>query len=92
MGLDSDARGKAFAELKEKNALSVIGGFLAPIVLMAIYGAVPGAVIMGIAGMMGAHDNAAPGFRFNLRTLLIATTLIAVALGLIVAVLRWPAG
>jgi hypothetical protein len=30
--------------------------------------------------------------RFSLRTLLIATTLIAVVLGLIVAVLRWPAG
>ncbi len=31
-------------------------------------------------------------FRFSLRTLLIATTLVAVVLGLIVAVLRWPAG
>ena len=31
-------------------------------------------------------------FRFTLRTLLIATTLVAVVLGLIVAVLRWPAG
>ncbi len=30
--------------------------------------------------------------RFSLRTLLIATTLIAVVLGLIVAVLRWPTG
>ena len=30
--------------------------------------------------------------RFTLRTLLIATTLVAVVLGLIVAVLRWPAG
>ena len=30
--------------------------------------------------------------RFSLRTLLIATTLVAVVLGLIVAVLRWPAG
>jgi hypothetical protein len=29
--------------------------------------------------------------RFSLRTLLIATTLVAVVLGLIVAVLRWPA-
>ena len=31
-------------------------------------------------------------WRFSLRTLLIATTLVAVVLGLIVAVLRWPAG
>jgi hypothetical protein len=30
--------------------------------------------------------------RFSLRTLLIATTLVAVVLGLIVAMLRWPAG
>jgi hypothetical protein len=30
--------------------------------------------------------------RYSLRTLLIATTLIAVLLGLIVALLRWPAG
>ena len=30
--------------------------------------------------------------RFSLRTLLIATTLVAVVLGLIVAALRWPAG
>jgi hypothetical protein len=30
--------------------------------------------------------------RFSLRTLLIATTLVAVVLGLIVAVLRWPVG
>ena len=30
--------------------------------------------------------------RFSLRTLLIATTLIAVVLGLIVGLLRWPAG
>ena len=30
--------------------------------------------------------------RFTLRTLLIATTLVAVVLGLIVAVLRWPTG
>jgi hypothetical protein len=30
--------------------------------------------------------------RFSLRTMLIATTLIAVVLGLLVAVLRWPAG
>jgi hypothetical protein len=29
--------------------------------------------------------------RFTLRTLLIATTLVAVMLGLVVAVLRWPA-
>jgi hypothetical protein len=31
-------------------------------------------------------------WRFTLRTLLIATTLVALVLGLIVAVLRWPAG
>jgi hypothetical protein len=31
-------------------------------------------------------------WRFSLRTLLIATTLVAMVLGLIVAVLRWPAG
>jgi hypothetical protein len=31
-------------------------------------------------------------WRFSLRTLLITTTLVAVVLGLIVAVLRWPAG
>jgi hypothetical protein len=30
--------------------------------------------------------------RFSLRTLLITTTLVTVVLGLIVAVLRWPAG
>ena len=30
--------------------------------------------------------------RFSLRTLLIATTLVAVVLGLVVAVLRWSAG
>ena len=30
-------------------------------------------------------------WRFNLRTLLIATTLVAVVLGMIAAVLRWPA-
>jgi hypothetical protein len=31
-------------------------------------------------------------WRFSLRTLLIATTLIAVVLGLVVYVLKWPAG
>ena len=31
-------------------------------------------------------------WRFHLRPLLVATTLVAVVLGLIVAVLRWPAG
>jgi hypothetical protein len=31
-------------------------------------------------------------WRFSLRTLLIATTLVALVLGLIIAVLRWPAG
>ena len=31
-------------------------------------------------------------YRFSLRTLLIATTLVAVVLGLIVIGLRWPAG
>jgi hypothetical protein len=31
-------------------------------------------------------------WRFTLRTLLIATTLVAVVLGFIVAMLRWPAG
>jgi hypothetical protein len=31
-------------------------------------------------------------WRFSLRTLLIATTLVAVVLGFIVAVLRWPVG
>ena len=31
-------------------------------------------------------------WRYSLRTLLIGTTLVAVVLGLIVAVLRWPAG
>jgi hypothetical protein len=31
-------------------------------------------------------------WRFSLRALLIATTLVAMVLGLIVAVLRWPAG
>ena len=31
-------------------------------------------------------------WRFSLRTLLIATTLVAMVLGLIVVVLRWPAG
>ncbi len=31
-------------------------------------------------------------WRFTTRTLLIATTLVAVVLGLVVAVLRWPAG
>ena len=31
-------------------------------------------------------------WRFSLRTLLIATTLVAVVLGLVVAVIRWPAG
>jgi hypothetical protein len=39
---------------------------------------------------------AAPWLRlskqFTLRTLFIATTVVAVVLGLIVAVLRWPAG
>jgi hypothetical protein len=31
-------------------------------------------------------------FRFSLRTLLIVTTLLATVLGLIVAVMSWPAG
>ena len=43
-------REHAFAEIQEGNPLIALGNFLAPVLLMAIFGAVPGALIMGIAG------------------------------------------
>jgi hypothetical protein len=42
-------REEALADIRKQTILSAIGGFIAPILLMAIYGAVPGAIIMGIA-------------------------------------------
>jgi len=45
-----------------------------------------------ISGVLAAIPWLPWSTRFSLRTLLIATTLVAVVLGLIVAVLRWPAG
>jgi hypothetical protein len=44
------------------------------------------ALLFGCLGVVGRVR-----FHFSLRTLLIAATLVAVVLGLIVAVLRWPA-
>jgi hypothetical protein len=45
-----------------------------------------------LAAAVGAAPWISVSKRFSLRTLLIATTLVAVVLGLIVAVLRWPTG
>jgi hypothetical protein len=45
-----------------------------------------------LVGALAAFPSIGWSKRFSLRTLLIATTLVAVVLGLIVAVLRWPAG
>jgi Na+/H+-dicarboxylate symporter len=81
-------REKALADLRQQSVLSAIGGFIAPMVMMAIIGAVPGALITGIADMSHPNRDAAPGFRFTLRTLLIATTLVAVGLGLMFYTVR----
>lgn len=50
-----DLRNDAIADLKKQSVLSAIGGFIAPIGLMAVYGAVPGAIIMGIASLLRAR-------------------------------------
>ncbi len=46
------AREELLAELAERSVLSAIGGLVAPFLLMVVYGAVPGAIIMGIANML----------------------------------------
>jgi hypothetical protein len=51
-------REEALSDLASQSAFSAIGGLLAPLLLMVVYGAVPGAVIMGIAGMLRARRNA----------------------------------
>ena len=53
---------------------------------------VPDWFLVGVAGGLAVAPWLKLSRRFSLRTLLIATTLVAVVLGLIVAVLRWPAG
>jgi hypothetical protein len=53
-------RKHAVADLKEQSAISAIGGFVAPIVLMAIYGAIPGAILMGVAGVLRADRDETP--------------------------------
>jgi hypothetical protein len=55
-----EARHEMLADLEGKNALHVIGSFLALIGLLMFYGAVPGAIIMGIASMRRANRNATP--------------------------------
>jgi hypothetical protein len=64
--------------------------FLARLSPFRIVVSLPFCVLVPIFAMLAAT----PWFRlrFSLRTLLIATTLVAVVLGLIVYVLRWPAG
>jgi hypothetical protein len=52
-------RKHALADLKDQSVLSAIGGFVGPVVLMVIYGAIPGAIFMGIAGVLHANRDEA---------------------------------
>jgi hypothetical protein len=53
-------RAEILADLAGESVLEIIGGFLAPIALMALYGAIPGAIIMGIVRMLRANHKEAP--------------------------------
>jgi hypothetical protein len=74
-------RENMLADLGEESVLSAIGGFLGGTALFMLYCVVPSAVIMGVVEMKRAGPVAK---QFSLRTLLIATTLVAVVLGIIV--------
>lgn len=50
-----ELRERVLAEWANESAFSAIGGCLATFVLMAVYGAVPGAMIMGVAGVIRAR-------------------------------------
>jgi hypothetical protein len=58
MAFIPEMRQEMLADFEGKSTLSMIGGFLAPVALMALYGAVPGAIIMGIAGVLRANRKA----------------------------------
>jgi hypothetical protein len=45
-------RERALADFAEMSLLEALGNFIAPILLMVVYGAIPGAVIMGIANLI----------------------------------------
>jgi hypothetical protein len=71
-----DLREELVADLKNQSALSAIGSSIFGFAGFVIFCAVPGAILMGVI----EYIRAAP-IRFSLRTLLIATTLVAVGLG-----------
>jgi hypothetical protein len=45
-------RERALADYAEMSLLEALGNFIAPILLMVVYGAIPGAAIMGIANLI----------------------------------------
>jgi hypothetical protein len=50
-----ELRERALADLGERSVLSTIAGALAVVSLMVLYGAIPGAIIMGIAALIRGH-------------------------------------
>jgi hypothetical protein len=90
-----------------RQVLGAVLGFTVPFLILLIplisvsaylFGLLnAGAMVAGALWLMmrleGMHTSTEPlPKQFSLRTLLIATTLVALVLGLIVAVLRWPMG
>jgi hypothetical protein len=80
-----EMRESLLADLGQESLLSALGGFLGGTALFLLYCVIPSAIIMGLIEMKRAAPVTA---RFSLRTLLIAMTLVAVALGLIVWAFR----
>ena len=78
-----DLRKEMFADLKDQGVISAIGGCIFGFIVFVMYCAIPGAIILGVIESI----RAAP-IRFSLRTLLIASTVVAIVLGLIVWVAR----
>jgi hypothetical protein len=74
-----DLKKEIIADLKNHTAISAIGSWIFGYAGFVMTCAIPGAIMMGVI----EYIRAAP-VRFSLRTLLIATTLVAAALGLIV--------
>ena len=50
-----ELRARALAEFEKMSALAALGNFIFPILLMVVYGAVPGAIIMGLASVLRAN-------------------------------------
>jgi hypothetical protein len=57
MFLMPDGREQMAQEMRDHGMASVVGGLVATIMLMAIYGAIPGALIMGLARMMRRKES-----------------------------------